>query len=699
MSANFRVTITDTIAVLTWDQADSEVNILTRPQLSELHDQLITLAGNRELTGLIIISAKEDNFCADLDLAVLEGIKSAAEARALAQQGQELCTLLAGLALPTVAAIHGPCLGGGAELALACDYRLLSDDPTTALGLPEIGLGVIPAFGATLRLPRLMGLKTTLEMLTGGAPCLGNQALASGLADGSFPREHLLLAARRLLQQHPPTGRPSRRRLLERLLPWRQLLCSRAARATRRQGGDHYPARAAAISAIAAGFNQDPAVGLETAAHLLGEMAMTDTARHLQQACRLRERFTTAAGSEAHHFNRVAVVGAGMMGGNLITLLAAQGVQGRLLNRSLAGLKTTLGWIRQNLAAEEQNGHLHPAEAELIRTRISYDTGLRGLRGQEAIIESVAENLGVKKSVLADIAREVPAETLIITSTSSLSVSELAQAVVHPGRVAGLHLCNPNGRQQLVEVVSGHKTTEASRQAVMALVGQLGKIPLAVQDRPGFLVNRLLLPYLNEAAHLLDGGVRSENIDRAMVDFGMASGPFALLDTMGLDIAAQVAEVLHRTFGERLEPSPLLALMASAGRLGCKSGQGFYQYKADQRCRIAPDLPVLLKLMPPLRKQPPASEIVDRLLLVMLNEAARCLEEGVVAEAAAVDTALLFGAGFPTYTGGLLRYANDRSLASVVNKLKDFEYTIGKRYAPAKLLQTLAENGRKFYEN
>ena len=699
MSANIRVTISDTIAVLTWDQADNPVNIISRPLLGELRDYLAALAGNRELTGLVLISGKENNFCTGLDPAELEGIKSAAEARALAQQGQELCSLLAGLPLPSVAAIHGPCLGSGFELALACDYRLLSDDTTTALGLPESRQGVIPAFGATLRLPRLVGLRNALELLTSGAPVTPDQALALGLADTIVPREHLLLAARRQIQQHPPSGRPGRRELLARLPLWRQFLCYRATRADQRRNSDHYPAIPAVITAVAAGFDPEPTVGLESAAHLLGELAMTDTTRHLQQVRRLRARFTPAAEADAQPFNQVAVVGAGMMGGSLITLLAAQGVQGRLLNRSLAGLKAALGGMGKGLAAAEQAGHISQSEAERIRARVSYDTGLRGLRGQEAVIEAVAENLGVKKSVLADIAREVPAETLIITSTGSLSVSELAQAVVHPGRVAGLHLFDPSAHHQLVEVVSGRETSAATLQAVMALAGRLGKIPLAVQDRPGFLVNRLLLPYFNEAAQLLDDGVRVESIDRALINFGMADGPFGLLDTMGLDIAAQVGDSLHRAFGERLEPSPLLSLMAGAGRLGRREGQGFYRYEGGKRRRVARDLPALLKLAPPTRRPPSPAEIVDRLLLPMLNEAARCLEEGVVGEAAAIDAALLFGVGFPPYTGGLLRYADDRSAANVVNKLKELELTVGKRYAPARLLQSLADSGRRFYES
>lgn len=698
MSADIRLEIRETIGVLTLDRPEAKVNLLDRPFLTGLRDQLAALARHRELAGLVIVSGKPDHFCAGLDPALFEAIGSAAEARALARQGQEIFNQLADLEVPTVAAIHGACLGTGTELALACDYRLLSDDPRTFLSLPETTLGLLPGFGATQRLPRLVGIKAALHLLTSNARVYPNEALQLGLADEIVPGEHLLTAARRLLLAHPRPDRPGRAGLLDRLPPWRKLLFLQAGHAARRGGGQHYPAQPAAIHAVAAGCGREPAVGMESAARLLGEMAITDTARHLQQVFRLRERYSHPEEPEAHRFSRVAVAGAGMMGAAVVARLAEVGLQPRLLNRSLAGLKRALGGMRKNLAGRQGPGGLDPGAAGRIMARVSYDTGLRGLRGQEAVIEAVAENLGVKKSVLADIAREVPAEALILTTTSSLPVSELAGAVVHPGRVAGMHFGNPSGRPWLVEVISGEATTETTRRAVMALARQLGAIPVAVHDRPGFLLNRLLLSYLNEAVILLAGGTRIEMIERAMVDFGMEVGPFAQLDRIGLDRAAQVCETLHRAFGERLQPSPLLARMVEAGRLGCRSGQGFYLYDNSGRRRVARDLPKLLKLGPPARKPPGGEEIVDRLLLVMLNEAARCLTEGVVADPANLDTALLFGAGFPPYTGGLLRYADDRSAVNLVKRLRQLAEEVGSRYAPAQLLLTMAENGRKFYQ-
>jgi 3-hydroxyacyl-CoA dehydrogenase/enoyl-CoA hydratase/3-hydroxybutyryl-CoA epimerase len=314
------------------------------------------------------------------------------------------------------------------------------------------------------------------------------------------------------------------------------------------------------------------------------------------------------------------------------------------------------------------------------------------------VIEAVAEKMEVKQAVLADLARKVPAETLILSNTSSLSIGAMASAVVNPGRVAGLHFFNPVERMPLVEVVSGEETTAPTRAAATALALQLGKIPIPVKDRPGFLVNRLLLPYLNEAARLLEEGGDLELIDRSARDFGLPLGPFGLLDMVGLDIAAHVADTLHQAFGGRMTPSPLLARMVASGRLGRKSGRGFYLYDRGERARFEAEIYQALQLKTPRESQPNAGEVVDRLVLTMLNEAARCLAEEVVDEPSALDAALLFGAGFPPYTGGLLRYADDRGPAEVVARLEQLAMRGGERYLPAELLRNMAAEGRKFYQ-
>jgi len=698
MEEAIRLDIEQKIATLTLDRPEAKVNILNHQALEELDRCLAELAGREDLQGLIIVSGKPGNFIAGADLAVIETIGSAAEGEALARRGQELFERLASLPFPTVAAINGSCLGGGTELALACDYRIITDDSRSFMGLPETQLGIIPGFGGTQRLPRLVGLIEALRLITTGARIFPRKAKKIGLVDEIVPPDHLLAAAQHRLRLTPGKARRPRPDLLDRLPPWRKLVLARARQQAREKSGDHYPAIPAAIEAIETSFHSDPAVGLAEEARLVGEMSITDTARHLQQVFRLRERFSRSDPGPRRRFNRVAVVGAGVMGGSIVTLLAERGLQARLLNRSVKGLEEALGGFRKSLLIRKRKGIDTPSQSAWIGSRLSYATGLSGLHAQEAVIEAVAENLGVKKAVLADVSRQVPADTLILSNTSSLSITEMARAVANPGRVAGLHFFNPVERMPLIEVVSGEETTAETRQAVTALALQLGKIPIPVRDRPGFLVNRLLLPYLNEAARLLEEGGDLKLIDRIMRDFGLPLGPFALLDMVGLDIAADVARTLHRSFGERMEPSKLLARMKENSWLGRKSGRGFYNYDHDKRGRFEPGIYGALQLSLPLAgKQPEPAEIVDRLLLTMLNEAARCLAEEVVAEAAAVDAALIFGAGFPPYTGGLLRYADDRGLSEVIARLEALAQNLGERYAPAELLRSLVAEGRKFY--
>lgn len=698
MEKAMRLEYTDNLAILTLDLPDSKVNILNRQLLEELDRHLTELAGRQDLRGLIVISGKEGNFIAGADLAAIENIRTPEEGRELAQQGQALYNRLAALPVPTVAAIDGACLGGGTELALACDYRIITDSSRSFIGLPETQLGIIPGFGGTQRLPRLIGLVEALKMITTGGRVFPKKARRLGLVDEVVPREHLLAAARhRLLAAE---GKPPARRgnWPERLPPWRRLVLKQAQQQAAKKGGGHYPAIAAAIAAVTTAFQGDPDAGLANEARLVGEMAVTDTARHLQQVFRLREKFTRIAPAERRQFKRAAVVGAGVMGGGIATLLVERGLETRLLNRSVKGLTEALGAFHQALATRRRKGIDSRTDSAWLQSRLSYATGLSGLRPQEAVVEAVAENLGVKKAVLADIAREVPAETLILSNTSSLSITEMAKAVANPGRVAGLHFFNPVEKMPLVEVISGEQTTEKTRQAVVNLALQLGKIPVAVKDRPGFLVNRLLLPYLNEAARLLEEGGDLIAIDRALTGFGLPLGPFALLDMVGLDIATHVAGILHQGFGERLAPSPLLNRMLELGRLGRKNGRGFYLYDHSGHGKADREIYPALQLKPPAAPQPGPAAIVDRLLLPMVNEAARCLQEEVVAEAAAVDAALLFGAGFPPYTGGLLRYADGRGLPEIVARLRELAGQVDQRFAPAELLLTLAGQQRKFYD-
>ncbi len=700
MTDIFQLTVDDRVAVVTFDLPDSKVNILNRPVMEAFDRLLDTLASRRhELRGAVILSGKEGTFIAGADLTMIEAIDNSEEASSFARQGQKILDKLAGLPLPVVAAIHGACLGGGLELALACHYRVVTDDPRTFLALPETQLGIIPGFGGTQRLPRLVGLVEGLTMITTGSRVYAKKAVRIGLADTMVVREHLLDAAIRLVDRGVPGPRRKRvsRLLLESTPFGREKIFSKTRAAVAKKTGHHYPAVFAAIQAVEAGSRQGMQEGLAIEARLLGEMAVTDISKRLLAVFRLREQFSRAPTETAGDVAMAGVLGAGVMGGGIATLTAEKGMKVRLIDLALPEIGRALQALHRQIAKKKSKGIYSSTEANWIPARVTYDTEIRGLERADLVIEAVVEKMAVKKEVFAKLAAMVGPDTLLVSNTSSLSITEMAEGITNPDRLAGLHFFNPVDRMPLVEVIRGAETSPETVTRLLHFARRLGKIPIEVRDRPGFLVNRLLLPALNEALRMLEEGVALAAIDRALLDFGLPMGAFILLDVVGLDIASHVADILHQGLGDRLSPSPLLAEMCRAERLGRKNGRGFYRYDAAGRHHEDRDLERVLG--PHIRSKTVFSdqEIVERVLLAMINEAAYCLAEEVVATPAAVDAAMIFGAGFPPYTGGPLRYAETLGLTAVIERLKSLAKTAGERFEPAPFLIELRDSGKVFY--
>jgi 3-hydroxyacyl-CoA dehydrogenase/enoyl-CoA hydratase/3-hydroxybutyryl-CoA epimerase len=437
--------------------------------------------------------------------------------------------------------------------------------------------------------------------------------------------------------------------------------------------------------------------GLEGEARRLGELVVTPACRNLIGVFRLREHFAGVDPAPAAFISRMGIIGAGVMGGGIAALAAGKGVRARIVDLSPKALGGALRTAAGSAGKKHRQGALSDAELPWVSARITYDTGMRGLGGLHLIIEAVAERMDVKKSVLASLAGLAAEEAVIVSNTSSLSVTEMAAEVKNPSRVAGMHFFNPVDRMPLVEVVMGEKTSEETAEVVRAFAKRLGKVPIVVRDGPGFLVNRLLLPYLNEGARLLEEGTALERIDGALEEFGMPMGPFALLDTVGIDIASHAADNLGRGLGERFQPSALLVVMSNAKRLGRKTDRGFYFYGKDGERRRDSGLEDFLSGHVTRGTEASGEEIVERLILSMVNEASLCLEEGVVKDVRAVDGGMILGAGFPPFRGGLLRYADSLGLDRVAGKLKDLSGTAGDRFAPSEMIRELARSGRGFY--
>lgn len=700
MAETFTITIDDSIATVAIDLPDSKVNIINQQVMEEFDHLLDDLRGKKgALKGAILISGKADTFIAGADISLIEQIDSKEHAADFAREGQRIFNTLAGLPFPVVAAIHGACLGGGLELALACSHRVVSDSPKTFLGLPETQLGIIPGFGGTQRLPRLVGLIEALKMITSGNRVFAGKAVGIGLADAIVAKEHMLDAALKLIREGKPkkSVRTLQKFIFEANPLGRSIVFSKTRTAVAKKVGDHYPAPFAAIDAVKTGLSQGMRKGLEREAELLGEMAVTDVSKRLINVFRLREKFTHVDSKAARPVNHVGVIGAGVMGGGIAMLAAENNMQVRLMNRSTKGLGRFVRSLNKTTGEKRRKGVFSPLDVDWLKARLHYDTAVRGLQSADLVIEAIAEDMDIKKTTLAEVGKNTRPDTLILSNTSSLSVTEMATVVPEPARVAGLHFFNPVDKMPLVEIIKGDLTSEATVDTLKGFARRLGKMPVVVKDRPGFLVNRLLLPYLNEAARMLEDGVPMQAIDKALLRFGMPMGAFYLLDVVGLDIAFHVGEILHRGLGDRLAPSPVLKTLFDAGRLGKKTGRGFYRYDQNGRREYDPELMVLLKEQCTGDLLFNEEEIVERAVLAMINEAAYCLEEEVVVGPDGVDAAMIFGAGFPAYTGGLLRYADTLRISHVVARLVGMSKSYGKRFEPAKLLQDMALKKKTFY--
>ena len=701
----FSMNIINSVAVVTFDTPEKKVNTFTMESLEELFAILCDLdADIGALKGVVFTSAKEQSFIAGADISIIEDLRDSEAAAVMARKGQEVFNLIAALPFTTVAAVHGSCLGGGLEFALACDYRVASDDPGTFMGLPETQLGIIPGFGGTQRLPRLVGLPAAVRMITTGSPVYPGKALRIGLVDEVTKREYLMDAAMAAVAGDLPTTRNYRNkvagrleRLLEKNIVGRKFLLAKARKTILANTRGHYPAPMAAVDAIEYGMNHGIAKGLVEESRIFGKMAVTDISKNLIRVFRLRESFAKGDPSLAADIDRIAVIGGGAMGAGIAALAAERGMHVRLIDMSEEALGKAIRFLEEDVKEKRRKHHYTGVAAQWIPTRLTVDTQVRGIGNSEVVIEAVAERMDVKKSVFSSVADSVPGNTAIVTNTSSLSVTEMAAGVPHPERVAGFHFFNPVDRMPLVEVIRGEQTSTETVDRMAAFARKLGKVPVIVKDSPGFLVNRLLLPYLNEACLLLQEGADINAVDQALFAFGMPMGVFILLDQVGLDIVVHAGKSMLEGYGDRMTPSPILAAMVEAGRMGKKAGKGFYLWDSDGKRRSDPDVYRLLAPHLTGKDAFSSDQIVHRLVYSMINEATLCLEESVVPSPEAVDAAMILGAGFPPFTGGLLRYADRVGTRDIADTLLNLSKEVSRRFAPSETLEKMAGEGGVFY--
>jgi 3-hydroxyacyl-CoA dehydrogenase/enoyl-CoA hydratase/3-hydroxybutyryl-CoA epimerase len=702
------------IAWVTFDDPARKVNVLDESvmrTLSDLLEELARLAGAGLARAVVFCSGKEDNFIAGADVDAIAHIGTPQQGERAAHLGQAIFFELENLPLPSVAAIHGVCLGGATELALSCRFRVASDSPKTKIGLPEVQLGIVPAWGGTTRLPRLVGLQNALDMLLTGNPISASRAQRIGLVSEVFPaklfRQKVRDFAVRTVDLPRGASRRKRRifrRLLEDTPPGRKAMLAAAKRRVLARTGGHYPAPLKILDVLGRGLGTSLEKSFDLEARAIGELLASPVSKNLIHLFHLREnarkRPHVAPGIEPRTVERIGVLGAGVMGGGIAQLAAYNGVRVRMKDIRHEAIASGLQHARKLFDDAVEKRRLGLREAEQRMELVSGGLEYHGFASVDLVVEAVVERLDVKRAVLRETEQKVRPECVLATNTSSLSVDRVAEALERPERFCGMHFFNPVHRMPLVEVVRGSRTDDEALATVHHLAVRLGKVPVIVRDGPGFVVNRILGPYLNEAAWLLADGASVEAIDGAAKAFGMPMGPLRLIDEIGIDIARHAGESLHQAFGDRMAPAPPLAALGGTERLGRKSGRGFYEYKGEEEPEV--DEPIYGDLgvaIPREGSGPGEREIRSRLTLAMINEAASALGDRIVTRAGDVDLAMVMGTGFPPFRGGLLRFADSLRPKTVVERLEGLEEKLGPRFAPAPLLVELARKDQLVYDH
>lgn len=695
-----------------FDLKDSKVNLLTAQVLQELGAILDKLESSTALNALVFVSKKTDVFIAGADIREIEGITDPRDGQAKSKAGQDIFNKIEDLGLPTVAVIDGVALGGGCELALACQYRLATFNPKVRIGLPEVNLGILPGFGGTYRLPRLIGLPEGLKMILDGKPVDGAKALRLGLADRLVPQkglEHYLNELIDDIRNKKITSDKYSRRttkgmaaFLEKSLIGQWFVFRQATQSILKATKGFYPAPLKAIDVIKQSFYiNNRSRGLTLEAEAFGELAVTETSKNLIHVFYLSEKYRklSVSGAERLAPNTIVkcgIVGAGVMGGGIAQLLSYTDIWVRLKDINYDALALGLKSAAKLYRDAVKKRRLKPHEAIVKMDKITPTLDYTGFVHTDIVIEAVVENMDVKRKVFRELGSAVNPRTILATNTSALSVSELAKETKDPSKVIGLHFFNPVHKMPLVEIITAPQTSMETLASTLALVKRLGKTPIIVKDSCGFVVNRILLGYVNEAGRIWEEGSGIAAIDKIMTDFGMPMGPFTLCDEVGLDVGIKVLHILADGLGERFKPVDIFEKIYAQGLLGKKSGKGFYIYRGQRRpnpvIRSMYKRSQLFTIFDP-------QEYLRRMVYVMINEAARCLEEKIVDDPGAIDVGMIFGAGFPAFRGGLLRYADSVGMTHIVAELNRLQDRFNAaRFAPANYLIKLQNEKRGFYK-
>jgi len=686
------------LAIVWFDYPGEKVNKFSSAAMTEFAALVDQFEQMTDVKKIIVASRKPSIFIAGADVTEFTKATTVEQAREYARFGQQTLHRFSKLPQVKVAAINGACLGGGCELALSCDWRIISDSPKARIGLPEVNLGIFPAWGGTTKLPRLVGLPAALDVILNGKQLDGRRAKKIGLVDDAVPAAILLDVAKTFAAKGKRQGGGRTKFYVEGNPLSRNIIFGKARKMVLSKTHGNYPAPLKALDVMEYGLSKGVDAGLAREVDEVAPLIVGDVAQNLVRIFFLMEEAKKDhLSGKPVDVRHAGVLGAGIMGGGIAQVIADKtdaGVRMRDINwKAIAGgLKAAAKiWSKKVERRRMTRGEMQQKLA-----RITATTDWSGFEQAELVIEAVVENVAVKKQVLAEFEGIEKDHAVFATNTSTIPITDIAAEARHPENVVGMHFFNPVDRMPLVEVIRGARTSDAAMATVAAFARKMGKTVVLCNDGPGFVVNRILGPYMNEAGFLLEEGNSIESLDKAMTGFGMPMGPMALLDEVGIDVASKVAGILSAHFGERMTKSTVVDKLYADGRYGKKNGKGLYIYSDGKRQGPDPAVYNIIGTKAPHPTDPTA--VVERMVLAMINEAALILDEKIVASAGELDLAMIMGTGFPPFRGGLLRYADALGLPYILARLNDLETRIGPRFVASAPLGRLAETGRTFYQ-
>ncbi len=716
----------DGVATLLMDRAGEPFNSLGPELAGDLFAAIDHVAANDDIKAVVIGSAKKDNFLSGADIRWLQSLDDAETAMELLREAHagfsRLEKLATDLGKPVVAAIHGVCLGGGMELALACSMRIASnDEKKTQLGQPEVQLGLIPGTGGTQRLPRLIGIAAGLDLILTGRSIRPRRAMKMGLIDEACPQEVLLeVAKKRALEASlkPAETKQDTGNTIGRLRSFlapahlqqlaleenpvgRRVLFNKAEEKMLEQSKGNYPAPPAALRAVKAGIEQGLDVGYETELEEFKNLVVSSEAKALMSIFFATQELKRDTGIDSSDLpvavRKTAVLGGGLMGGGIAAVNTTNArVTTRIKEVDEAGVGRGLAYVSQLINKQVKRRRLKPRTAAKAMHLVTGTTDWSGFGNVDLVIEAVFEDLELKRSMVQEVEAVTGPKTIFATNTSSIPVSLIAQGAARPENIIGMHYFSPVEKMPLLEIIVTDKTASWVTATAVAFGKKQGKTVIVVNDGPGFYTSRIIAPYMNEVGWLLEDGVSIQDIDAAMVDWGFPIGPVQLTDEVGIDVGAKVGKVMRQAFGDRLAAPAGYEKLVADDRKGRKNGRGFYLYEDDERKGV--DESVYAVLGSPAKTSMDRGEIQDRLALQMINEAALCLEEGILRSTRDGDIGAIFGLGFPPFTGGPFTYVDRVGAATIISKLEAMAEAHGDRYQPAAILVEYAKTGKLFRE-